>query len=371
MILYNINILFITSKKEVYYLIVNPKPLSGWNIYLINATTGMEIANTTTGVSGFFKFTGLSPGVYTVSEERRGGWVNVTPLSQIVTISRSDITNLDFINLNLITTFNISGFKLNDSNSTGIPGWIIRLLNTTTGLEIANQTTDNSGFYNFSGLSNGTYNVTEVMKAGWTNTSPASVPITINGQDILNVNFTNQPVMQPVGGVVYRQNGISAYADWIENTSIDKMSDTFLSVTQSDVGTDIYLSICTSTFVGYSCKSGDKLTQDNVLSMDKRLDSASLKSVQIKLYQWKCVNDVCSSTPAGTATVEATWTGTGKVSKDRYKWMSGNGDYIEKGSSGSLSRMATAEGTMNKQKLGKGNFGGLAKFKSVNIEMIK
>jgi hypothetical protein len=31
--------------------------------------------------------------------------------------------------------------------------------------------------------------------------------------------------------------------------------------------------------------------------------------------------------------------------------------------------VATAEGTMNKQKLGKSNFGGLAKFKSVNINI--
>ena len=167
-----------------------------------------------------------------------------------------------------------------------------------------------------------------------------------------------------------RQNGVSVYAEWIKNSSIDMMSDTFLSVTQSDVGTDIYLSICTSTFVGPSCKSG-MVTQDNVFSMDKKLDSASLKAVQIQLSEWNCDDTGCWETPDGTATIEANWTGTGKVSQDSYKWTSKNGDYIAKGSSSSSSRTATAQGTLNNEKIGTSNFGGMAKFKSMNIEIIK
>jgi len=170
---------------------------------------------------------------------------------------------------------------------------------------------------------------------------------------------------------INRQNGMQAYAEWIQDTSIDKMSDTILSVTQSNVGTDIYLSICKSTLVGYSCKSGELITQDNVFSMDKKLDSASLKTVQIPLLEWKCVDDVCSSTPAGTATIEATWTATGKVSTGSYKWMSKDGNFIAKGSSSSSSRTATAQGTLNDEELGTSNFGGLAKFKSVDMWMTK
>jgi S-layer protein (TIGR01567 family) len=91
----------------------------------------------------------------------------------------------------LIQNFNISGFKLNDEDNKGIPDWKIMLLNVTTGLEIENTTTDYTGFYNFTGLANGTYNVTEEMKSGWTNVSPMSLILTINGMDMMNENFTN------------------------------------------------------------------------------------------------------------------------------------------------------------------------------------
>jgi hypothetical protein len=167
---------------------------------------------------------------------------------------------------------------------------------------------------------------------------------------------------------INRQNGLSAYADWTKTTD-DLTTDTFLTVTQSDVGIDIYLSICSYDITGNgSCKSGNMVTQDNVFSMDKKLDSANLKPVQIDLYQMNCdENGMCWETPAGTATIDATWTGVGKVSTDSFKWTSKNGNYIAKGSSSSSSRMATA----NNKELGTSNFGGLAKFKSVDITMTK
>jgi hypothetical protein len=49
------------------------------------------------------------------------------------------------------------------------------------------------GSYKFTNLVNGTYNVTEEMKTGWTNVSPMSQQVTINGADMPNINFTNQP----------------------------------------------------------------------------------------------------------------------------------------------------------------------------------
>ena len=171
---------------------------------------------------------------------------------------------------------------------------------------------------------------------------------------------------------LYRQNGIAAYADWTETTNEGITTDNYLSVTESDDGTDIYLSICTYDITGNgSCKSGYKFTQDNVFSMDKKLDSASLNTVQIDLYQWNCDQNGCWETPADPATIEATWTGTGDISKGSYKWMSKYGDYISKGSSSSLSRDATANGKINGNDLGISDFAGLAKFKSMNIEMKK
>ncbi len=171
---------------------------------------------------------------------------------------------------------------------------------------------------------------------------------------------------------ISRQNGIAAYADWIDTTTDDLTTDTFLSVTQSDDGTDIYMSICTYDITGnWSCKSGYMFTQDNVFSMDKKFNSASLNAVQIDLYQLNCDETGCWETPAGTATIQATWTGMGDISKGSYKWMSKYSDYTAKGSSSSLSRAATAEGSLNDEDLGASSSAGLAKFKDVYMEMIK
>ncbi|MCJ7616135.1 MAG: hypothetical protein MUO43_06315 [Desulfobacterales bacterium] len=171
---------------------------------------------------------------------------------------------------------------------------------------------------------------------------------------------------------IYRQNGESAYADWIETTTEDLTTDTFLSVTQSDVGTDIYLSICTYDMSYYSsCKWGYKFTQENVFSMDKKLDSANLEAVQLELYQWNCDDNGCWETPDGTATIEANWVGIGTVLKSSYTWTDKSGDYISKSSSRSSSRDAIAEGTLNNEELGTSDFGALAIFKSVYMQMQK
>jgi len=93
-------------------------------------------------------------------------------------------------------TFTISGYKIDAVENMGIHGWNIMLLNVTTGLKIKNTTTDSTGAYNLTGLPNGTYNVTEEMKAGWTNVSPMSLLVTIDGMDMMNENFTNMVITE-------------------------------------------------------------------------------------------------------------------------------------------------------------------------------
>jgi len=88
------------------------------------------------------------------------------------------------------STFNISGFKVNNTNGSGIQGWNITLMNSTMQKSMM---TGVDGSYKFTNLVNGTYSVTEEMQAGWTNVSPMSQQITINGADMPNINFTNQP----------------------------------------------------------------------------------------------------------------------------------------------------------------------------------
>ncbi len=103
--------------------------------------------------------------------------------------------------------FNISGYKINDTNANGtwdageqgIQNWEITLYNSTL-VKIANTTTNATGFYNFSGLVNGTYRVAEEVKPGWINTSAILKVVTVSGADVPNQNFTNQLVTEVSSG---------------------------------------------------------------------------------------------------------------------------------------------------------------------------
>jgi hypothetical protein len=170
-----------------------------------------------------------------------------------------------------------------------------------------------------------------------------------------------------------RRNGQAAYADWMETTPDGLTTDTYVSVTQSNVGNDIYLSICSYNNDGtyWACKSGYTFTQEDVFSFDKKLDSAKLEEVQIDLYQITCDENSCWETPEGTATIGANWAGYGKVSKSSYKYTSRAGDFISKYSDSSSMRGATVTGSLNGVDLGSTNYGGMVVFKQASMWMQK
>lgn len=109
-----------------------------------------------------------------------------------------------------IRKYNISGFKINDTNGNGIwdsgengiSNWNITLNCFSCNSSNVTSITDNNGSYKFTGLINGTYNVTEETKPGFNATSTILKQVTINGENINNLNFTNQPVTTtPVVGI--------------------------------------------------------------------------------------------------------------------------------------------------------------------------
>ena len=118
----------------------------------------------------------------------------------------------------------ISGYKINDTNGngkwdageTGIQGWNVTLKNTTTGAVIASNLTDANGFYQFMNLVNGSYNVTEEMRIGFTPTNATFKLVNLAGLNVMNLNFTNQLMIQPVGGVIsgYKINDTNGNGKW-------------------------------------------------------------------------------------------------------------------------------------------------------------
>jgi len=140
-----------------------------------------------TDASGFFQFSNLRPGTYTLTETppanylqgkdaigSLGGTLNGTQMSGIVLGSGSQGANYDFAHL---TPATVSGFVYVDANNDGVkeqgenglPGVQVTLAGTNDQGTPVSQTatTDPSGFYQFSNLRPGTYSITESPPANY------------------------------------------------------------------------------------------------------------------------------------------------------------------------------------------------------------
>jgi PKD repeat protein len=108
----------------------------------------------------------------------------------------------------VVNRANISGMKFNDLNNNGaknagepgLSGWTIVLKNQSTGAVITTTLTDGNGNYKFLDQPTGNYTVEEVLKAGWTQTFPASKTYNVTlvfGVDVTGLDFGNfnQPLV--------------------------------------------------------------------------------------------------------------------------------------------------------------------------------
>ena len=181
--------------------------IPGWGVYLNGMTIGglpVSLA-TTTDAAGMYSFFDLMPGLYTVSEESRPGWVATTPTLIVVDAGSLDpfvVTDQNFGNVPL---GEISGFKWLDENMNSyedgtepkLSGWTIILDGVQNdGTPVHKETmTGPTGYYAFTGLLPGVYTVTEVMQEGWTNITPLSREITIiPGSEVTCAKFGNVPL---------------------------------------------------------------------------------------------------------------------------------------------------------------------------------
>ena len=107
-----------------------------------------------------------------------------------------NVTDNDTEEVYATLPFSISGYKF-DAVTPHVPlaGWNITVSNSTTSEVVGNDTTNESGYWQVTGLGNGTYNVSEELKLNWTAINPASgwQNVTINGADVREVNFYNDP----------------------------------------------------------------------------------------------------------------------------------------------------------------------------------
>ncbi len=191
--------------------------LNGWTIRLYKEGEGWDLVDSKTtghtGVLGEYKFENLEPGRYRVCEVLKDGWVQTSPTGVTNNIASDEAPSCRVVNINtsaqILTDENFGNFKLgriygykyDEDGETGIGGWKIFIDNDGDKSfdegEVSVQT-GNDGYFEFTGLTSGTYNVCEVEQSGWQRMYPVGTncqSIDIKSGSEKEIYFQNRKVV--------------------------------------------------------------------------------------------------------------------------------------------------------------------------------
>ncbi len=182
------------------------EPMEGVTIELRDSD-GNVVATTITAADGSYSFVDLPPGDYSVVEidpdghgsvsDADGGDTNITS----VTMSGTDISNLDFVDEQLSTISGTVGEDVDgDGTSDGPISGVTIELRDRDGNVVATTTTAADGSYSFEGLASGEYTITEVDRDGFTSVDDADggddslITLTVApGSTIVDQDFLDVP----------------------------------------------------------------------------------------------------------------------------------------------------------------------------------
>jgi len=151
--------------------------IPGVTVVLVNSA-GTTVATTTTDTNGYYVFTGVPAGNYTVVEQNNPGYLDVSdidggnPNSIAVTVTPGQTSSgNDFVDERPASIgdrvwFDTNGNGLQDTGELGAAGVTVKLLDAG-GNVVVTTTTDASGNYLFSNLSAGQYAVQVVAPTGY------------------------------------------------------------------------------------------------------------------------------------------------------------------------------------------------------------
>ena len=166
------------------------------------------------------------PGNYSVTETLLPNFINVTNLTQNVTLTCVNLTGVNFRNLQFRT---LSGRKIDDCTGLGLNGWTIIVYNATTNTTITTTTSTISGIvgsWRVQNLPPGDYQVREVLNDNWMNVTPISLNVTIpRCGNKANVNFHNRPLKCVSGYKLDACNG-TGIAGWQITLNNSSFTDT-------------------------------------------------------------------------------------------------------------------------------------------------
>jgi hypothetical protein len=162
---------------------------------------------------------------------------------------------------------------------------------------------------------------------------------------------------------ITRNNGVSAYASW-DKTTADGYEFTYLGVMESKTGTDVFVYTCKYDQQGNgTCKDGSASTTDDVLTVDNKLNSATL-STNVNMYDY-------NTGEITIVPITVSWTGAGDLVRSNSHSISKSSDFIFKFSDSVVYRTAVATGTFDGNDLGNSNYAEIDQFKTASMSTTK
>jgi len=187
---------------------------------------GVILATTSTNSSGYYEFSGLIPGIYSVEEIDPDMYRSTTP--NYINLSLSAGQHSQNNNFGDILSADICGLVFNDENGDGIKqpselgisDVLIELYELPSGNFVASTMTGVNGEYCFPYLIPGNYKIKEIDLPGYISTTPNEITLTVNqGDKSYNNNFGDKVhTIQKgsIGDFVWNdlnKNGIQDYGE--------------------------------------------------------------------------------------------------------------------------------------------------------------
>jgi uncharacterized repeat protein (TIGR01451 family) len=182
--------------------------ISGVTVQLVDPTTNIVVATTTTNVNGHYRFDSVpTTGVaYVVRETDLSGYTSTTVNNVPIFVDGVHVATANFGDQLQGT---VSGVVFNDANGDGVQNaGEAGISGVTVALSgVGSTTTDASGAYSFSSVAPGAYTVTETDPSGYTSTTTNVVYISVASGGAATADFGDQQQGTISGTVFVDGNG--------------------------------------------------------------------------------------------------------------------------------------------------------------------
>ena len=174
--------------------------LDGWTMTLYPSLdcSGTAVSAGSTDANGDRLFSNLPAGNYSVKETLQDGWTAKTDVCQGASAAAGQTHVFTFGNWQpnslIVHVFNdLNKNGLLDEGEPDLSGWTVMIYSdeTCTTQVGSSGVTDAYGRYVFTNLNTGTYYASEVIQAGWTNTTGNCLPGVVSGAAVQTVQIGN------------------------------------------------------------------------------------------------------------------------------------------------------------------------------------